>query len=998
MKRKKLWTGLASVTSAMLVVSGVGLQTLEYYSGTVNQALGIVTSEVVNNGDSAEDTEYYKSEYGEKNAENLQKLLTDAKAEAEAEEAEGAVLLRNENNALPLSENEKRVTLFGHATAQPLYKSKSAGSNGYKSDQVVDLYTALTNAGFAINDTMYEAYKNDESTARGTGGFDFQTQTTSVLSLGEESIDFYTEDIQKSWEDDYQDAAIVMLAREGGEGLELAQSDEMEGISQLALHQQEKDMLQMIKDSGKFKKIIVLINSGNPMELGWLEEYGVDACLWIGEPGQQGFNAVAKILDGEVNPSGRLTDTYAYSSLSAPALVNGSFNNQTWANLDEVTSAINLDAAGISNSTVQAEGIYIGYKYYETRYEDTVLKQGNADAAVGSIDGKEWNYTEEVQYPFGYGLSYSAFDQKLDKVTDNGDTLTAEVTVTNTGDVPGKCVVQLYAQTPYGNYEKENLVEKSAIQLANFGKTQQLAPGESETVEISVDKYLLASYDYTNAKGYIMSEGDYYLAIGDNAHDALNNVLAAKGAKGMVGTDGETVKGDKKNTFNWTEKFDAATYKNSQYTGAEVTNLFDDANPNNWEEGTVTYMSRNDWEGTYPQEATQLTLGAEQIKQLASEYVKPEGSESVSAYTQGENQSIPLAAMIGKTYDDEAWETYLNQFTIEELTSLVADNFGTSEIISVGKPAVVVGDGMDGIGATFNEDLYGTDECDIAFPTEIVLASTFNKELMTNRGNLMAEEALYAGMENVWMPGINLHRTPFGGRSFEYYSEDANMNYLCSINTVEAMEAKGVHAGAKHLIGNDQENNREGIAVLFNEQAFREGALRGVEGCIAVGKAQSVMHSLNRVGLVWSSANKVLCTDVLQTEWGFNGQQETDAVAGAVGTYKFQFEKALEAGTDQFCLDFSGESANALAASITKNDDGYLLGKMRESAHQYLYTVVNSNAMNGDSQNSTIKTYTPWWRTLMTCAIAAFAVLEVLFLFLLYRKEKETIKVEVNKS
>ncbi len=986
MRKSRLWTGLASLCSFFLVVVILAMDCMMSYAGTVNGALGIVTSKVENQGETGSDTIYYESEYGELNAENLQKLIQDTYDESVLEEEEGAVLLKNDNNALPLAADEISVTLFGHAVAQPLYKASSAGSNGYKGEYCISLYTALQNAGFSINDTLFNAYVNSK-TLRGTGAFDFVTQTTSVFSMGEESIDFYTDEIRASWENDYNDVAIVMFAREGGEGTELLTEDS-EGISQLALHQDEKDLLQMIKDSGKFSKTIVLINSGWAMELGWLDEYDVDACLWIGCPGQRGFEGVANILTGVANPSGSLTDTYAANSLSSPAVVNGSYNNQNWTNLDEVLATTTEGESDVSWYTVQAEGIYVGYKYYETRYEDIILGQGNADSTVGSSDGKAWNYTTEVTYPFGYGLSYTTFEEKLDSVTVNGEDINVTVTVTNTGTVPGKKSVQIYAQTPYGDYEKKNLVEKSAIQLLDFGKTDMLAPGESQTLTITCDKYLLASYDYVNAKGYILSEGDYYISVGDNVHDALNNVLAAKGATGMVDVTGAQTAGNAANTYVWQEAFDADTYKNSQYTGEEVTNQFEDCDINYWVDNAVTYLSRKDWKATYPVSATQVAASAEMVEVLNGEYyVKPEDALSVSDYTLGDNQGIPLAALIGAEYDDELWETYLNQFTLEELASLVADNFGTAEITSVGKPAVVVGDGPDGVGGTYNASVYGDGRDDTCFPCELILASTFNKDLLKRRGELMAEESLYLGLASVWMPGGNIHRTPFAGRNFEYYSEDAVMTYLCEIPEIEAMEAKGVHAGIKHLVGNDQENNRQGISVFFNEQAFREGALRGFEGALAVAEGKAVMHGFNRLGMVWCSASETLCTQIVENEWGFVGQQETDAVASGE-PYKVHFASTIVAGTDTYCIDFSGLSSRTLVSQITETDDGYLLGKLRESAHDYLYIIANSAVMNGYSTDSKIVSVTPWWQPLMYCLIALFAVLDIICIVFLVKKEK----------
>lgn len=999
MRRNRLWTGLASACSFLLVTSILGMNCMMSYQGTVNNALGILTSRVENpEGVSAEDTTYFESEYGELNAENLQKLISDTYKESVLEQEEGSVLLKNDNGALPLAEDERSITLFGHATAQPLYKANSAGSSGYEGEYNIDLYTALKDAGFEINDTLYNAYAESD-TKRSSGVASFGREATE-WALGEEDISFYTDEIRQSWEDSYNDVAIVMLSREGGEGAELYMEDEY-GISQLALHQQEKDMLQMIKDSGVFEKTIVLINSGNAMELGWLDEYDVDACLWIGLPGQRGFEGVANLLTGDANPSGKLTDTYAVNSLSAPSVVNGGYHNQNWTNLDYVLEKMDDPDNEVSWYSVQAEGIYIGYKYYETRYEDLVLGQGNADTTKGSSTGEAWNYTDEVSYPFGYGLSYTSFDQTLDSVEINGDDITVTVTVTNTGETAGKSVVQIYAQTPYGEYEKENLVEKSAIQLLNFGKTQILEPGQSETLTITCDKYLLASYDYTNAKGYIMSEGDYYLSIGDNVHDALNNILAAKGASGMVDVNGDTASGNADKVYEWSETFDDTTYRTSQYSDVEVTNQFDDCDINYWIEDAVTYLSRNDWDATYPTEPVQIEATDEMLEVLAGKYYeKPEDAPSVDDFVLGEKQDIPLASLIGKEFNDEAWETYLNQFTLDELASLTADSFGTAEIPSVGKPAVIAGDGPDGVGGAttkFNEEKYDDGRDDCCYPCESILASTFNKELLQRRGELMAEEAMYLGVAQVWMPGVNLHRTPFGGRNFEYYSEDAVMTYLCVIPEVQAMEAKGVTAGAKHVAGNDQENNRQGISVFFNEQAYREGALRGCESTVTEGGGMAVMHAFNRLGMTWCSASEALCTQVLRNEWGFLGQQETDALdaSAADDGYRSHFQSSIAAGTNTYCLDFAGVSSRAIADVIESTDDGYLLGKLRDSAHYYLYMLANSAIMNGYSVDSKVVSVTPWWQPTMYVVIGVFAVLDIIMIVLLVRsRKKDVIRVE----
>ncbi|MDH8679867.1 glycoside hydrolase family 3 C-terminal domain-containing protein [Fusibacter bizertensis] len=999
MKRSKsrFWTGLSSFFALFLCLSIIGTNLAFDYASTINGALKIQTSKIVNIEGEAEDTIYYKSEYGEINGENLKKLIEDTHEQGVLEAEEGMVLLRNEDYALPLDSSEVNVTLFGHAVVQPLYRNKSAGSNAYETEDGVDLYEALSKAGFKINDQLFSAYK-ESSTKRGVAGFNFRTQETSEWSFGEENISFYTDELKNSWESNYNDVAIVMLAREGGEGNELFMEDPEEGISQLALHKTESDLLKMIQESGKFKKTIVLINSGNPMELGWLDEYDVDAALWIGCPGTKGFEAVASILKGETNPSGRLVETYAVNSLSSPAVTNNSYNAPIWSNFEDVVEKLTDSPEQASTYAVQSEGIYIGYKYYETRYEDSILNRFNASSSTGSSDGNDWEYKNEVTFPFGFGLSYTSFDQKIDKVTVNEDTVSVDVTVTNTGELPGKSVVQIYAQTPYGDYEQENLVEKAAIQLLDFGKTDILAPGESQSLTIDCDKYLLASYDYVNVKGYILSEGDYYVALGDNVHDALNNILSKKGATNMYDINGVDTSGDSVKAYKWQENFDDSKYALSAETNVVVTNQFEDCDINYWVDDKTTYLSRSDWQGTYPSEAVKVALNEDMISQLnGGFYKKPEGALSISDYTQGENQDIQLVTLRGVDKDDPLWERYLNQMTIEEMASLIANTFGTKEIPSLGVPASPAGDGPDGIGgsiSSFSEEKYGFTSPTACYTNESILASSFNRDLIARRGELMGEEGLFLGIVEIWGPGVNLHRTPFGGRNFEYYSEDANMNYLCSIPFVEALEEKGVHAGAKHVTANDQENSREGISVFFNEQALREGALRGAEGAIAKAGGNSAMQAFNRLGLVGSFAKDALNIQVMRNEWGFNGHIETDAIAGAEEGYKSHYETMLASGTDSFCLDFPGMSSVVITESIRANDDGELLGHLRRAAHNILYNISNSNVVNGQSVTSRVVSLTPWWQPTFFGLIALFSVLELLSLLFLFKSKQSNKQVK----
>ena len=474
--KKTLWRGLTSTSAVLMVVSLFGTQCAITYTGTLNSYLGTTTSRIVSTGDpSAEDTNYYTSEFGDYSAENLQKLIQATYDESVLEQEEGSVLLRNNNSALPLSPNS-HVTLFGHAVVQPVYAPGGANSGAASTGTyVIDLYQALKDVGFSINDTLYDAYKNSSTSRVASNNLQVSgdPRSNGALNdapvLGEEPASFYTDQLKASWQDDYHDVAIVMLAREGGEDKEMMMKDP-EGISALSLHQDEKDLLRMIKDSGKFSKTIVLLNSAFPMEVGWLDDYGVDACMWIGNPGQRGFEGVANLLVGKANPSGRLTDTYAVDSMSSPAAHTSSQNSNQWTNVDEVNAAVSDKPVNIDNVTVQPENIYVGYKYYETRYADAVTNPGSgAASSVGASHGASaWNYADEVSYPFGYGLSYTTFEQTLDGVSydRDKDEFTAKVTVKNTGDIAGASVVELYAQTPYGEYERKNLVEKSAIQLA----------------------------------------------------------------------------------------------------------------------------------------------------------------------------------------------------------------------------------------------------------------------------------------------------------------------------------------------------------------------------------------------------------------------------------------------------------------------------------------------------------------------------------------------------
>ena len=635
MSRSKLWTGLTSVCAALLAFVVGGTAIAGQYEGAINNFLGVETVKVVQTGDSTEDTEYFKSDFGEKNEANAKKLVEAGFDQTIQEEIEGAVLLMNENNALPLSKSE-RISFFGHASVDPIHKGNSAGvdpMDGYR----INFPDAMRMTGFTLNEELVAALEASPTTRAKSNYFWMDcTNATNGIADGEDPISYYTPELRDTWESETGGTAIMVLTRCGQENYDMlidniagfVKGDGMmdppkdpghkTGRSSLALIDEEIAILEMIKeakDAGYFDKFVVLLNTGNTMEVNWLKEYGVDACVYTGLIGGVGALGTAQLLAGEANFSGKSVDTYAYDSLSAPAIVNANENSPTYTNGDEVEAAVIGTQSPFADTgryfTFQAEGIYVGYKYYETRYEDYVLGRGNANSTAGARSGmSEWNYNNEVSYPFGYGLSYTTFEQTLDEVRYNAETdkFEATVTVTNTGDVAGKSVVQLYAQTPYGDYERENLVEKSAIQLVGFDKTDMLAPGQSEQLVVEAERYLLASYDYKNAKTYILSEGDYYLAIGDDAHDALNNVIRAKapGVDGLVNVDGTPAQGDADKVYSFTyDGIDTKTYSTTE-TGVNVTNRFDDCDINYWIDGAGTYLSRQDWEGTYPTKMTNI--------------------------------------------------------------------------------------------------------------------------------------------------------------------------------------------------------------------------------------------------------------------------------------------------------------------------------------------------------------------------------------------------------
>lgn len=989
--KAQIWR-VSTVISAFLLTFSIGGTVItSQYSNKINGFLNIQGSQLVETGDPTETQIYYKSDYT--SAKEVWEHNTDV---AKRLEAEGAALLKNDNGVLPLAKGAK-VTLFGRSSVD-LVKAKDSNSGGSN----IDMKTQFeANGMLSVNPVLYEAYQNcgvSGTRVKNPGGFGKAMPT--ICNVLEAPMSVYTNEVRNSY-NDYADAAIVVLSRDGGEGADPNPAIAADGDQPyLALQQIEKDMIR--EASSHFDKVIVLVNSSNMMELGELDALGVDACLYIGGPGGYGMYAVAEMLVGEINPSGRLADIYATSSLSAPAMQN--FGDFTFSNTDDLNNALQEAYGGAANAdryskyVVYAEGIYVGYKYYETRYEDAVLNRGNATDAVGSSTGAAWNYADEVVYPFGHGLSYTTFEQTLTDVKETDGTFELTVSVENTGDVAGKSVVEIYGQSEYTDFDRQNKLEKAAVQLVGFEKTDMLAAGAKTEVTVTVDKYQLATYDNKVNKGYILEAGDYYLALGADSHDALNNILAAKGATGLTDAAGNRVSGNSANAWRWTlTNTDSDSFKYSSVTKRLVTNQFDDADLNYYGDDLVTYLSRQDWKGTYP-EPLDLTATQEMIEDLKFTYEKSSNTDT-SAFKTEQTTGYTLAMLIGEDYDNAYWELLIDQMSIDDMLTAVARACKV-EIPSVGKPLNYLQDTPTGFnknsyfenyaGYTFADEDPMTDYKPPQYPTEPIVAGTWNKELVQEFGDAFGEDGLWLNVHHHYAPGANIHRTPYSGRNFEYYSEDGFLSSEMVAYQVRGSRMKGLITYVKHFVGNDQEMNRTGVATFLNEQTFREIYLRGFEGCFTKfyeegNSTNALMGGFNRIGCVWTGASKELMTNVVQNEWGFNGIADTDMAAWT----HMEAKSGVMAGTTDFAIT-SDARANEILTDLETDADLY--SALREAVHRNLYVIANSQEMNGISSTMKVVPIMVWYQILLISLDVIFGVVLCASLGLLlvniYRKKE----------
>lgn len=869
---------------------------------------------------------------------------------------EGTILLENDGT-LPLTGREK-VTILGQTSVDWIRSGvgSSAMDNEFYSKSA--LKKSLEDVGFSVNNTVWEYYLNSGKT-KGSGGSGMNAE----WSLNETAWTTLKSACGASFSG-YNDVAVLVIGRLGAEGSdlprEMSRYDGKASESYLELSETEKGLLRGAHEAG-FQKIIVLLNTCNAMQMDFVQmpDLGVNACISFGGTGANGIEEVGKILKGIVNPSGHLVDTYLLDNFDSPAM-------QNFGDLRYVTAGGELvgDRFGFIN---YAEGIYVGYKYYETRYEDKVMGTGNAG---------DFDYSTSVAYPFGYGLSYTTFQFDQYSLQDNGDgTLSVHVTVTNTGNVAGKDVVEIYFQAPYTDYDRTAGVEKASVNLVDFAKTGVIEPGKFEDVTVTFNiQDVMKSYDANHAKGYIMDEGDYYITAAQDAHEAVNHFLAAKGYSTAHGT---TDAGNPQ--MVGTYQLDSFTNITADsLTGTAVTNQFDDAVA-----ADGVYLSRSDWSlvarglsyatgtmvgvsySTDADKTVQTRVADEQlIENLKNINWKASGipdaavdhSEAVYDTAAG----LTLEDLLDADYADPRWDTLIGQMKISELHSLYNKaGYSTQEIESIGKPRTFDYDGPLGFTSYVN----GWNS--FAYPAENVRSATWNTDVQERFGELVGEDGLRSGISGWYAPAMNIHRTPFSGRNYEYYSEDAVLSGKTGAAEVRGCRSKGLNTYIKHFVANDQETERNSLATWLQEQAFREIYLKPFELAVKEGGTNALMASMNRIGYRFTRGSYALLTTVLRDEWGFKGAVITDFTE----TKNEYSDMALAAGVD-LQLDTSANSLSDTKAPEVRH-------ALQRAAKNTCYMVANSAAMQNDSSGG-FPVYMLILIAIDVAAIAGLAVAEML--------------------
>ncbi len=826
-------------------------------------------------------------------AEDIPEITLKAKDLTERIEGEGIVLLKNQDKTLPLKNT--KINVFGYSSQRIVYGG--AGSGAADESKNINLKTALESQGFELNKDLYQFYQDRYQNKKATNVLEMLGGDNSIP---EPAIIEYTDNFIKDAKS-FSENALIVFSRNGGEGADMPMDmNHITGESNkhyLELTQNELDLISLVKQN--FSNVVVVINSSTPMELGFIEDNNIDSALWIGGPGSVGLNALAKVLLGKINPSGRLPDIYAYDVTSSPAYLNA--GNFKYLGSEHTASGLGALFGGEKNPLYSfvdyQEGIYVGYRYYETAAFD------------GYID-----YSTTVQYPFGFGLSYTTFQQKMSELSIQDDTISIDVTVTNTGDRPGKDVIQVYYTAPY----QTGGIEKAHVVLAAFDKTNLLNPGQSETVKLTFAAEDMASYDYKTEKTYVLEAGDYEIKLMNDSHNVI---------------DRKTYKVASKSVGRKTDK-------------TTVTNQFDYA------AGDIKYVSRADWAGTMPKERRKdKQITPELMKQIedVSIIIDPNAEDIVF-----KKHGLKLSDVKRLPYDDPKWTQLLEQLSVKDMAYLIGTGgWQTVSIPSVGKPQVSDIDGPAGLNGLIN-GIVGNQ-----YPSEVVIAATWNVNLTEEFGATLGEEAYAKGVSGIYGPAMNIHRTPFSGRNFEYYSEDSLLSGKLGAAMVRGMNNTNTYSYIKHFALDDQETNTVGQCVWSNEQAIREIYLKPFEITIKEGGSKAVMSSWNRIGTKWTGGNEPLLTNVLRKEWGFVGVVITDN--SMVGSF-MNGDLAIASGNDMML--------SSIGTKFTTSDTATGRQNMRKAAHNILYTVANSNALN------LIKVGVPTW-------VFIFASVDILLFTLL---------------
>ena len=993
-----------SVVALFFLIATIGLNVGEIFvienEANINYALGLSTWEQVTS-DTGEDSIYYKSPYLKADGSYDDAAMRQASMEIAREAAaEGIVLLWNNNNALPLQENEK-LSFFGVSSRAKswIYTGQGSGRVPVTTTDFPDLKATFESEGkFTVNPTLWNSYANKQA---------FQ-----MLSNPFENDKHYREFKvnEKAWNDvynaagssfvQYGDAAIYFIGRNGAEdgdtwydtslAVDSSKGWKDEGHvdnNYLDLTKNERDTLAALSalKGTTFKKLILVLNTGAAMQMQTIDDYDIDACVWAGMGGNASFGALYDVLSGKVNPSGRLIDTYVYQNDSAPSAINtGAFEFTRTGSLP----ADNFNANSYNHQyIVYQEGIYVGYRYYETRYEDSVLGLGNASSAAGAVNSASgWSYQEEVKYPFGYGISYTTFKYSNMTVEEKDGDYHVTVTVTNTGLVAGKTPVQIYLQKPYTEYDKQYNIEKASVELVGYTKTDVLQPGESKDYTVVVDDYEFKTYDSYNMRTYILEAGDYYLAVGENAHDALNNIIEAKASYSslnvnydkVVDEDGNKTKGDNSLAYRKTiDKNDYKTYSVSP-TGYPVTNQFDNADLNLYE-GTkdqkITYLSRSNWDATYPTSPVLLQARNSTFvndMQISTGVIDdPDAVMPLYNTITYEGGALSLIMLKGVDYNSELWDHLLNQMSWEETIKVCGvGSHVISAVPSVGSPEVIAHDGPAGVKTDTPKEVTTF----MAFPSGVVLAATFNDELVERTMEAFSFEMMHAGVGEIYGTGAGIHRSAYGGRNWEYFSEDGFLSGKILAAEVKGLQKHGAIVNIKHFVLNDQEIYRCGSATFANEQSIREIYLKAFEAGVTEGNANGLMSSLNRIGATWAGRHEGLLTEVLRNEWGFLGLVETDAATGNYMSSGGARAQAIIAGNDLWLRG----SSNETELWGDYKDNATVCQALRESAHRILYTVLHSAAMNGINSSTKFVYVEPFYYGILETAQTAALVLTII--------------------